>query len=415
MNVEREIAGFALPFAAGVLVTAYAESLFCGNFSSVSFIASLVIFLAVFLLMNRSEYGFGTYISWLLVGTAAFGCGVLTAATSATLFKMPEPRFLIACRRIGTGLQSMIDTIPFSSEETSALVKALLTGERSGLSSEIKSAFRDSGASHILALSGLHLGIIYGILSKLLSILGNSPVMRILRSILIILICGIYTLATGAGDSLVRALIFISLREIAKAASRYHGLGQILLASLIIQLVIDPLAVRSVGFQLSYAAMAGIAFLYPWLQGFWDRAAEFLNQTTSHLRTSTEVTEEEVSPEVPEEETSTEVPEESHGKTGLKCAGLLISWPARWIWNTASLAIACQITTAPLAYMYFGTFPVHFMLTNLLTLPLTGLLIPSALLTLCLTAIGCCPSILVHATEWLTCTLVWLLEVISTM
>ena len=131
-----------------------------------------------------------------------------------------------------------------------------------------------------------------------------------------------------------------------------------------------------------------------------------MNQTTSHLRTS---------PEVPEEETSPEVPEESHGKTGLKCAGLLISWPDRWIWNTVSLAIACQITTAPLAYMYFGTFPVHFMLTNLLTLPLTGLLIPSALLTMCLTAIGCCPSILVHATEWLTCTLVWLLEVISAM
>ena len=415
MNVERDIAGFALPFAAGVLITAYAESLFCRDFSSVSFIASIVIFVAVFLLLNRREYGLGAYVSWVVAGTAAFGCGMLAAATAASLFKTPEPGFLVACRRIGTSLQTMIDSIPFSSECTSALIKALLTGDRSGLSSEIKSAFRDSGASHILALSGLHLGIIYGSLSKLLSILGNCPVMRILRSILIILICGIYTLATGAGDSLVRALIFISLREIAKAASRYHGLGQILLASLIIQLVIDPLAVRSVGFQLSYAAMAGIAFIYPWLQEFWDRAAEFLNQTTSHLRTSPEVTEEEVSPEVPEEETSPGVPEESHGKTGLKCAGLLISWPARWIWNTVSLAIACQITTAPLAYMYFGTFPVHFMLTNLLTLPLTGLLIPSALLTLFLTAIGCCPSILVHATEWLACTLVWLLEVISAM
>ena len=311
MNVERDIAGFALPFTAGVLITAYAESLFCRDLSSVSFIASIVIFVAVFLLLNRREYGLGAYVSWVVAGTAAFGCGMLAAATAASLFKTPEPGFLVACRRIGTSLQTMIDSIPFSSEGTSALIKALLTGERSGLSSEIKSAFRDSGASHILALSGLHLGIIYGILSKLLSILGNSPVMRILRSILIILICGIYTLATGAGDSLVRALIFISLREIAKAASRYHGLGQILLASLIIQLVIDPLAVRSVGFQLSYAAMAGIAFIYPWLQEFWDRAAEFLNQTTSHLRTSPEV------------------PEESHGKTGLKCAGLLISWPAR--------------------------------------------------------------------------------------
>ena len=406
MNVEREIAGFALPFAAGVIVTAYAESLFCGEFPYISFIASLIIFIAVFTLLNRKEYRLGAYVSWGLIGAAAYGCGTLAAATAASLFKTPEPEFMLTFRRIGTSLQTMIDSIPFSSESTSALIKALLTGERSGLSAELKSAFRDSGASHILALSGLHLGIIYGILSKVLSILGNSRLMMISRSVLIVFICGIYTLATGAGDSLVRALIFISLREIAKAASRYHGLGQILLASLIIQLVIDPLAVRSVGFQLSYAAMAGIAFIYPWLQGFWERAVEFLNQTAGHWGTS---------PEVPEEEAFPEVPEGRHEKTGLKRAGLLISWPAKWIWNTVSLAIACQITTAPLAYMYFGTFPVHFMLTNLLTLPLTGLLIPSALLTMCLTAIGYCPLVMVHITEWLACTLVWLLEVISTM
>jgi competence protein ComEC len=316
-------------------------------------------------------------MTWVVVGAAAFGCGMLAAATAGVLFKMPEPGFIAACRQIGTSLQTMIDSIQFSSEDTSALIKALLTGERSGLSAEIESAFRDSGASHILALSGLHLGIIYGALSKLLSILGNNRPMRISRSILIVSICGIYTLATGAGDSLVRSLIFITLRELAKATSRYHGLGQILLASLIIQLIISPLSIKSVGFQLSYAAMAGIAFISPWLQGFWDRAA---------------------------------------GKTAAtETIRALIVRPAKWTWNTVSLAIACQITTAPLAYMYFGTFPVHFMLTNLLTLPLTGLLIPSALLTLCLSAIGCCPLFMVQVTEWLASTLVWMLEVISTM
>ena len=173
------------------------------------------------------------------------------------------------------------------------------------------------------------------------------------------------------------------LREIAKATCRYHGLGQILLVSLIIQLVLDPLAIRSVSFQLSYAAMAGIAFIYPWLQGFWERAAEFF-QSNSSDRTASHLS-------------------------------ALVSYPGRWIWNTVALSIACQLTTAPLAYMYFGTFPIHFMLTNLLTLPLTGLLIPTALTTICLHALGYCPAFLIHATEWMASTLVRILEVISTM
>ena len=195
-------------------------------------------------------------------------------------------------------------------------------------------------------------------------------------------------MATGAGDSLVRAFIFISLREIAKASCKYHGLGEILMASLIIQLVLDPLAIRSISFQLSYAAMVGIAFVYPWLEGFWDRAAAILTLNSGDGN----------SPANP-----------------LSRTGWMVNRATRWIWKTVALSISCQLTTAPLAYIYFGTFPMHFMLTNLLTLPLTGLLIPVALLTLCLSAFDWCPLFLIQITEWLVYALVWMLEVISTM
>lgn len=385
MNVEREIAGFALPFAAGVLVTAYAESLFCGDFPSINFYALLLIFMAVIPLLKSSDFNRRGLVPWILTGAAALGCGVLSAATSLSLTDMPMSAFSSSCREIGIWLQEQIDCIPFSSKDTSSLVKALLTGEKSSLSYEIRSAFRDSGASHILALSGLHLGIIYGILSKTTAVLGNTRRMRAARSIFIICICGIYTLATGAGDSLVRAYIFIILRELAKMTSRYHGLGQVLLASLVVQLTIDPLAVRSISFQLSYAAMAGIAFIYPWLQGFWDRAIKLIQNIKSE--------------------------EDSNDKTPAE----MVSKAMQWVWNTVALSIACQITTGPLAYAYFGTFPVNFMLTNLLSLPLTGLLIPCALLTVVLSTLGCCPQILIQATEWLVSTLVWMLKVISTM
>ena len=397
MKVEREFAGFALPFTVGVLLTAYAGAIFCGQSSYIHFISLLLIFCIVTLLFNREELDCDTYIQRGLIALVALACGALSAATAISLFDMPENRFEVFFSNIGLGMQTMIDGIPFASEETSALIKALLTGERGGLTADVKSAFRDSGASHILALSGLHLGIIYGLLSKFLSLFGNSQILRVLRSLLIICACGLYTLATGAGDSLLRAFIFISLRELAKITGRYHGLGQILLTSLVIQLVIDPLAIRSVSFQLSYAAMAGVAFVYPWLQGFWDRAADFFRIRAFD---------------------TADMAETSYGlKSGEVVSGIggLIIHPTRWIWDTVTLSISCQMTTAPLAYVYFGTFPLHFMLTNLLTLPLIGLLIPAAMLVLVFSSLGCCPMLLVHATEWLASTLIWILEVISTM
>ena len=405
MNVERDIAGFALPFAAGVLITAYTGAIFCARFSYIHFISLLVIFCTIALLFRRKELEYGIYMQWGLIIVASLACGVLSAATAISLFDMPESGLEIFSSRVGSGIQGMIDAISFESKEASALIKALLTGEREGLSPEIKTAFRDSGASHILALSGLHLGIIYGILSKSCAVMGNSNTMRLVRSVLIICVCGIYTLATGAGDSLVRAFIFISLREAAKITCRYNGLGQILLASLTIQLVIDPLAIRSISFQLSYAAMAGIAYIYPWLQGFWDRAVEIFRSGSDEI--STVRTPDNVDESGPERNL--------RAGNYVSHIGGLATRPIRWIWNTVALSIACQITTAPLAYIYFGTFPVHFMLTNLLTLPLTGLLIPAALLTLCLTSIGLCPAILVQATEFLVTLLISLLEIISTM
>ena len=391
MNVERDIAGFALPFAAGVLVTAYAGAIFCGYSSYVHFIALLGIFCSAMVLLQRRIHDFHPSFIYSLIAVAALGCGALSAATAISMSDMPLSGLEIHCRRFGLAMQRLIDTLPFDSDNTNSLTKALLTGERADLSDEIKNAFRESGASHILALSGLHLGIIYGILSKSLALLGNSKKMRILRSAMIICMCGIYTLSTGAGDSLVRALIFIMLREIAKATCRYHGLGQILLVSLIIQLVLDPLAIRSVSFQLSYAAMAGIAFIYPWLQGFWNRAAVFRVDTTAQSG------------------------QLSRFKWLLRPVTGMVDKVMKLCWNTVALSIACQITTAPLAYMYFGTFPLYFMLTNLLTLPLTGLLIPTALTTICLHALGYCPAFLIHATEWMASTLVRILEVISTM
>ena len=231
-------------------------------------------------------------------------------------------------------------------KENNALLKALLTGDRSGLSVQTANAFRDSGAAHILALSGLHLGIIYGIVVKAFAILGNSPKAVKSRSLLTIAATGVYCIMVISGRS-------ATLRDT-------------LCGAFVIQICLNANAVHSVSFQLSYLAIAGIAYIYPLLHGIFPQA-------------------------------------------GMKRS------PIRWIWNSVALSTACQLTTGPAAWFYFNTFPKYFILTNLISLPLTGILLPSSLLTALLSSLGICPSMLVRATEFLATTLRQCLEIIAGM
>jgi competence protein ComEC len=91
------------------------------------------------------------------------------------------------------------------------------------------------------------------------------------------------------------------------------------------------------------------------------------------------------------------------------------SGPMKKIWDSASLTICCQLTTSPLALYYFGTFPTHFLLTNLLALPLTGFLVPIAILTVTLSAADLCPAILTEVCEKAASCLISVLETISRM
>ena len=263
----------------------------------------------------------------------------------------------------------MILSLPFPHPESPVLVNALLTGDKSGLDKDIISAFRDSGAAHILALSGLHLGIIYGILRKVTSVMGNSPTANKIRSAGIIFTTFLYTLATGAGPSLVRAQLFITINEISHLAQRRTSLGKVYCSALLIQLTINPLVISSVGFQLSYMAMAGIVVLYPRMKAWF--------------------------------------PENEEGRTKF------VSYVPKKMWDAMALAISCQIFTGPVAWLYFGTFPKYFIITNMFALPITSLLMIMATLTATLSAAGLCPTIIISITDKLSMMLIDIVKIIA--
>lgn len=371
MKVERESAGFALPFTAGVLLAAYSGYCIRTSISIVPLSAFLVTALSLSLLLHPFRKGIGTYLQWCLICLAAFSAGMVCGFTAAHCqIGSISSGISLWAEGWGKKMQESIDKIPFNDSRCNAIAKALVTGEKCDIPKEIIIAFRDSGASHILALSGLHLGIIYSIINRSLSIVGNYRSIWIPRSLAIVTACGFYTIATGAGPSIVRAFLFIALAEYGRLAHRHSSTGQLLFSALILQLTLSPFSVKSVGFQLSYAAMAGIAFIFPRLKSLWPGKYSDDSPFTRSIRK---------------------------------------------IWDMSAMSISCQITTAPLAWTYFGTFPRHFLLTNLLALPLTGIIIPAILITLGLSSCGICPPAVITFTELLISRLITILDIIAKM
>ena len=353
---EREnIGALAVHFTAGVaagtlLLRLPASPYFLGS-GLLIILASLT---AIVLRTERPALLFPT-----LLALGAF-CALVDAFPSAE-----TSTFQRWAANLGERVKVFIDSIPFPSEGTAPLLKALLTGDRSGLSRDTMRVFWESGGAHLLALSGLHIGILYLFLSRLLWPLGNSPRAHRIRYFITVLAAGLFTLATGASPSIVRAFLFILINETARLIGRPRNALRVLSTALLIQLVLNPSAITSVGFQLSYLAMAGIFLLYPRLEAWWPKG-----------------------PRID---------------------------PLRKVWQAAALSISCQVFTGPLAWYWFHTFPTYFLITNLLAMPVTTLLMGSAVTTLVLQGLGCCPAILIQLTDALCSALVWILGIISSM
>lgn len=367
MNEARDIVGISVPFAAGVATGAALYPLLSGR---LPYITSSILLILIFIttILARFDKFSGR---WLVIAGIFLITGIFSSLSHSIASGIPEYEsgFIssVAADAVGT-LRSVIDNIPYPSESTAPLVKALLTGDKSDLTKEITGIFRDSGASHILALSGLHLGVLYLILARLTAPLGNSPWIRKLRYSLIIGAALFYSIMTGATPSIIRAFLFITINETAKLLGRKREPVRVLLAALTIQLAIRPDVITSVAFQLSYMAMAGIFLIFPTLDRIYPMPS------------------------------------------GSKLSRFN---PFRKIWSAATLSISCQIFTGPLAWYYFHSFPKYFILTNLIALPLTSAIMVLSVATIALSFFGICPEPLVILNDHAMQALIFCLEIIS--
>ena len=223
-------------------------------------------------------------------------------------------------------------------QEECSLLKAVCLGDRSELTPEMEEDFSMAGGMHILAVSGLHVGLIWWVLSRLLSVLVRITGKEFYRTLLILLVIWTYAWITGFSSSVCRAVTMFSLLTAGRWLDHRSGALNGILVSAFLLIVLNPGRIMDVGFQLSYMAVLGIITLQP------------VSRKLVSVRNRV----------------------------------------LRWILDATAVSIAAQLATAPLVAYYFHQLPSYAILTNLVAVPLLSCIIALFVVSVPFFATGCC-------------------------
>lgn len=216
-----------------------------------------------------------------------------------------------------------------------AVAEALILGVTDGIDTDLQDAYAASGAMHVLAVSGLHVGIIYAILLFLLRPLNSYSWSRWVVAGISIFLLWAFAFITGLSPSVLRAVTMFSFVALARPLGWRTNIYNTLAASAFVLLIYNPFLIMSVGFQLSYLAVLGIVYLQRPIYNLW----------------------------------------EIENRVG------------DWVWQITCISIAAQIATFPLGMLYFHQFPVYFLVSNLFVIPLSTLVLVGGILLLLISPI----------------------------
>jgi competence protein ComEC len=222
------------------------------------------------------------------------------------------------------------------------VIKALLLGQRQDISKDLITDYSKAGAIHILAVSGLHVGIILLILSFIFKPVERFKNGKFIKSILIILILWMFAFIAGLSPSVVRAVTMFTFLAIGNAFQRKKVTEFSLIASMFFLLLVQPLFLFDVGFQLSYLAVFGIVWIQPKLYKIYAPTYQIENK----------------------------------------------------IWQLITVSIAAQIGVLPLSLYYFHQFPGLFMLSNLIIIPCLGTILIGGIVMIFMALLGVLPQFL---------------------
>ncbi len=248
------------------------------------------------------------------------------------------------CEKIRQHLRHRMQQGPL---DTNALgiAEALALGWRGDLLPHTQSSFRDAGIAHLLAVSGLHVGLLAGLVGFLFIWTGNERRGRVIRGSVQLVAIWLFTILTGLAPSTIRAALMFSLFIVARITGRRTPSLNLLAAAAIVTLLTQPALLYDLGWRLSYSAVAGILLAQPVLNLFHNR-----------------------------------------------------------LWHLTIMSTAATLATLPISVSTFHRLPLYFLAANIVIVPLAGLLLGLSLLFMVLPcAVTAWPvDTLVYLISWFT-------------
>ncbi len=236
------------------------------------------------------------------------------------------------------------------------IAEALLIGYKEDLDKDLVQAYSNAGVVHIIAISGLHLGLIYVLLVWIFNRLPYVKNQRFLKVILVLGSLWLFSLLTGASASVLRSAVMFTCIVIGKNYFKQSSIYNSLAASAFILLCFDPFFLWDVGFQLSYLAVIGIVALQQPI---------------------------------------------------IKLLYIKNKWLAQ-VWSMLAVTVAAQLFTFPVCLYYFHQFPNLFFITNLLAVPLSTIILFAELFLISFSLLPVVCGIAGKLTGWL----IWLMNTI---
>lgn len=234
------------------------------------------------------------------------------------------------------------------------ILKAILLGDDDTLDPELRVSYASAGVSHILCVSGMHVGVIFMIINFLLKPLDLFHTSRIVKTVLVMQIIWLYAHITGLAPSVTRSATMFTFVALGQLLRRHTNVFHSLFASAFILLVINPLLLFEVGFQLSYLAVSGIVLFQPKLSALYQCRTKVGN----------------------------------------------------YFWELLTVSIAAQLGTSPISIYYFAQFPNYFMLSNLSVIALSFVVI--------ITGVALLPiSFIPLIANWLSWLLTWEIRIMN--
>ncbi|GGG40787.1 competence protein ComEC [Bizionia arctica] len=239
---------------------------------------------------------------------------------------------------IRTHINKKLKEHPFKPNEL-AIINALLLGQRQDLSQDVYNDYKNAGALHILAVSGLHVGIILLLLNFVFKPLEYLKRGHVYKIILLIICLWSFAVIAGLSASVLRASLMFSLIAITMNLKRPKNTLNILISSAFILLLFNPNLIFDVGFQLSYLAVIAIVTVFPLLYGY--RKSKY--------------------------------------------------WLVDKLWQVVAVSIAAQIGVLPISLFYFHQIPGLFLLSNVVVIPFLGIILGYGIVVIILANINFLP------------------------